>query len=38
MDSNKQSEEEVLIERAVKTILQILYDKGMLINIKLQMK
>ena len=29
---NKQSVEEVLIQRAVKTTIQILYDKGLLEN------
>ena len=30
--SNKQSVEEVLIERTVKTTIQILYDKGLIYN------
>ena len=30
MLSNKQSVEEVLIEKAVKTTIQILYDKGLI--------
>ena len=29
---NKQSEEEILIQRAVKTTIQILYDKGLFDN------
>ena len=33
---NVQSEEEALIEKAVKTTLQILYDRGYLINVTMQ--
>ena len=32
MFNNKQSIEEVLVQRAVKTTFQILYDKGLLDN------
>ena len=31
-DYNKQSVEEILIQRAVKTTIQILYDKGLFDN------
>ena len=36
--SNKQAIEEVLIQRSVKTTIQLMYDKGVLIVIPMQMR